>query len=172
MVVQVSGWAALHISAWNGHVDLTQLLLQSRHCQVDLPGPGSVTPVFLAAQQRHSHVVELLISAGCDVTKRATLRMRGGGYHMASDVTVLHVAAQAGNVGVVRQLLAAGALIDATMRAGPLASLTSLHLAVEAGHSDVIQLLIDAGCDVNGRTSSSTRFSFKNSNCSSFSTTV
>jgi len=171
-MMQVSGWSALHISAWNGYPNLTHLLLQSQHCQIDLPGPGSVTPVFLAAQQRHSHITQLLISAGCDVTKRAALRMRGSGCHVASDVTVLHVAAQAGNVEVVRQLLAAGAPVDATMRVGQLASVTSLHLAVEAGHTDVIRLLIDAGCDVNGRTSSSTPVSFRHSNCSSLSTTV
>lgn len=97
--------------------------------------------------------------------------MRGGGCEMASDVTVLHVAAQVGHAGVVRQLISAGAPVDATMRAGHLSSVTSLHLAVEAGHSDVIQLLIDAGSDVNGRTSCSTPVRL-HSNCSSFCTTV
>jgi len=171
-VAQVSGWSALHISAWNGHADVTQLLLTSGHCEVDLPGPGSVTPVFLAAQQRHCHIIELLISAGCDVTRRAALLMRDGGGHVASDVTALHVAAQTGHVGVVRRLLAAGAPVDATMRAGHLASVTPLHLAVEAGHSDVISLLIDAGCDVNGRTSTSTLISCINTNRSSFCSDV
>jgi len=170
--MQVSGWSALHISAWNGHVEVTRLLLESGLCQVDLPGSGSVTPVFLAVQQQHCHVVELLISAGCDVTRRATLRMRGGGGHVASDVSALHVAAQTGHVGVVGRLLAAGALVDATMTAGHLASVTPLHLAVEAGHSDVIKLLIEAGCNVNRRTSTSTLRSFVPSNCSSFCSTV
>jgi len=151
-VLQVSGWSALHIAAWNGNIDLTQLLLECERCQVDPPGPGSVTPVFLAAQRRHSCVLQLLVDAGCDVTRRAALRMRGGG--VANDVTVLHVAAQAGHVGVVRRLLAAGAPIDWTMKAGQLASVTALYVAVEAGHSDVVDLLIDSGCNVNGRTSS------------------
>jgi len=164
-LVQVSGWSALHISAWNGHKDLTQLLLESRLCQVDIPGPGSVTPVFLAAQQRHHHVVQLLVSAGCDVTRRATLRMRGDDGHVASDVTVLHVAALAGHVGVVERLLAAGALVDSTMRAGQLESVTALHLAVEAGHSDVVDLLIDSGCDVNGRTTISKPVYIISSHC-------
>ena len=171
MCVQVNGWSALHISAWNGYVDLTQLLLETGHCDVDLPGPGSLTPVFLAAQQRHCDVIELLVSAGCDVTRRASLRVRGGG-HVASDVTVLHVAAQAGHTGTVSRLLAAGAPVDATMSAGHLASVTPLHLAVEAGHPDVISLLIDAGCDVNGRTTTSPPVSFTHSNCSSFCSTV
>jgi len=100
------------------------------------------------------------------------LRMRGGGRHVASDVTVLHVAAQAGHVEVVGQLLAAGAPVDATMRAGQLASVTALHLAVEAGHSDVIKLLIEAGCNVNGRTTTSSLLSFISSNTSSFCSTV
>ena len=152
---QVSGWAALHISAWNGHVELMQLLLESGQCEVDFPGPGSVTSVFLAAQQRHCHAIELLISAGCDVTRRATLRMSDSGGHVASHVTALHLAAQAGHVEAVRQLLAAGALVDAAMTAGHLASVTPLHLAVEAGHSDVINLLIEAGCNVNRRTRTS-----------------
>lgn len=154
--MQVSGWCALHISAWNGHVELTRLLLQSGQCQVDLAGPGSVTSIFLAAQQRHHHVVELLIRAGCDVTRRATLRMRGGsGSQAASDVTALHVAAQAGHAGIVRRLLSAGASVDAAMTAGQLASVTALHLAVEAGHSDVTDVLIHAGSNVNSRITSS-----------------
>ena len=100
----------------------------------------------------------------------------GGGGHVASDVAVLHVAAQAGHVGVVRLLLAAGAAIDATMRAGQLASVTPLHLAVEAGHSEVVDLLIDAGSDVNGRTTApaptSPSASVISSQRSSFSSTV
>jgi len=163
------------MAAWSGHVDLTQLLLSSDVCHVDIPGPGgggSVTPVFLAAQQRHHHVVQLLVGAGCDVTGRATLRVRGGGVgHVASDVTVLHVAAQAGHVGVVRRLLAAGALRDATMSAGQLGSVTALHLAIEAGHDDVVDALIDAGCDVNGRTSA-TVFVDSSHSSSAYSTTV
>jgi len=168
--VQVSGWSALHMSAWNGHVDLTQLLLESGLCQLDIPGPGSVTPVLLAAQQGHHHVVELLVSAGCDVTGRATMRTRDG--HVASDVTALHVAAQSGHVGVVGRLLAAGAPVDATMRAGQLGSVTALHLAVEAGQSDVVDLLIDSGCEVNGRTTTATPVTAINSPASSFRSTV
>jgi len=175
--VQVSGWSALHIAAWNGLADLTRLLLQSRCCDVNLPGPGCVTPVLLAAQQRHSRVIGLLVAAGCDVTGRATLRMRRGG--VAGDVTALHVAAQAGHAGVVRVLMDAGAVTDATMTDGRLAGVTPLHLAVEAGHSDVIQLLVDAGSNVNARTicltpspQSATAVSVIHSNCSSFSTNV
>ena len=103
--------------------------------------------------------------------------MRRGGGAMASDVTALHVAAQAGHAGVVRDLMAAGALVDAPMRAGQLASVTPLHLAVEAGQSAVIQLLIDAGSDVNGRTTCSTSspadaVSVIHAQCSSFTTAV
>ena len=159
------------MAAWNGHIDLTRLLLASSLCQPDITGPGSVTAVFLAAQQRHHHVLQLLVSAGCDVRGRATLRTRGG--HVASDVTALHVAAQSGHVGVVRRLCEAGAPLDATMRAGQLGSVSALHLAVEAGHDDVVDLLIDSGCDVNGRTSTPV-FDLNTSHSSSspYSTTV
>jgi len=82
--------------------------------------------------------------------------MRGGsGSQAASDVTALHVAAQAGHAGIVRRLLSAGASVDAAMTAGQLASVTALHLAVEAGHSDVTDVLIHAGSNVNSRITSS-----------------
>jgi len=160
------------VAAWNGHADLTRLLLDTGRCQLDLAGPGSVTPVVLAAQQRHQHVVELLVDAGCDVTRRATLRMRGGG--VARDVAALHVAAAAGQAGVVRRLVAAGAPLDGCMAAGQLGSVTALHLAVEAGHRDVVDLLIESGCDVNRRTTSTpVLVDSDRTHCStSYSTTV
>ena len=93
-------------------------------------------------------MVELLLHAHCDVTARA---------HVSSghNVTALHFAAQQGHVGVVRQLLAAGAQVDAAMvTSSGVAGVTPLHLAVEMDRSDVIDALIQHGCDVSSCTQS------------------
>jgi hypothetical protein len=54
-------------------------------------------------------------------------------------------AAQRGHLAIVRELLAAGASIDAVNYR----SETALHLAVAGGHRDCIDALLDAGADPN-----------------------
>ncbi|NOZ19742.1 MAG: ankyrin repeat domain-containing protein [Planctomycetes bacterium] len=57
----------------------------------------------------------------------------------------LRKAAKVGDVERVKQLLDAGADINAT----DMFSQTALHLAALHGHKDVVQLLIDRGANVN-----------------------
>ena len=57
----------------------------------------------------------------------------------------LRKAAKAGDVDRVKQLLDAGADINAA----DVFSQTALHLAALHGHKDVVQLLIDRGAEVN-----------------------
>ena len=139
-----SGWAALHISAWNGYTDLVQLLLLNK-ADLNLPGPGGSTPVALASQRGHSQLVSVLLSAGCDVRKTCALGDN-------CSVTPLHLAAQNGHVDVVRLLIDAGAEVNAAMVCPDMKGVTPLHLAVQAEHLEVMDILLSAGGDVNRST--------------------
>jgi len=59
----------------------------------------------------------------------------------------LHHAAVAGRVGVVRALVAAGALVNTQDEAG----FTPLHSAASAGHDEVCAVLLSAGAEPNAR---------------------
>lgn len=141
-----SGWAAIHISAWNGYVDLLRFLL-GQGADINLPGPGGCTPVALAAQRGHAHLVSILISANCDVTKTANV---SGNFNVAP----LHLAAQHGHAEAVRLLIDAGASVNAGMICSDsnIKGVTPLHLAVQAEHLDIMDILLGAGGDVHSST--------------------
>jgi hypothetical protein len=61
----------------------------------------------------------------------------------AAAQTMLHVAAQAGNVRVVQALCNAGAALDRRDATG----MTALHLAVAGSHEAVVALLLESGAD-------------------------
>ena len=67
-------------------------------------------------------------------------------------LTALHLAAQTGNLEVVRVLLRAGARVDAQTRIG---AHTPLHLASQGAHSDVVKALLSAHADVAAITTTS-----------------
>jgi ankyrin repeat protein len=161
---QSEGWSALHVAVWNNWIELIQLLLASG-CDLDVTGPGGVTPLVLASQHGHTIAVQLLVGAGCDVTRRAEFRMIvaasnaktdtivGSNYFRCRNVTAVHLAARYGHLDALRCLVSAGASVDAAMTvADHVGGVTPLHLAVEAGHIDVIDYLIVAGSDVNTST--------------------
>ncbi len=63
------------------------------------------------------------------------------------ETTPLHAAAAAGQAEVVRQLLTAGAALEA----GDNRDRRPLHHAAQAGHVEVVELLLAAGADVQAR---------------------
>lgn len=65
----------------------------------------------------------------------------------AYDLTPLCQAAQAGQAAAVKQLLAAGANVNAAATNG--SGVTPLMLASQQGHADVVKLLLSAGAIVN-----------------------
>jgi ankyrin repeat protein len=60
----------------------------------------------------------------------------------------LHLAAAYGFAGIVKDLLAAGANIEAE---GDPAGVHPLHVAADAGKADVLKLLLDHGAKVDAR---------------------
>ena len=66
--------------------------------------------------------------------------------------SVLHLAIQQGNLGIVQSLLRAGAVADAVLTFADQGSTlkgTALHLAVERGDLDIVKALLNDGADPN-----------------------
>jgi uncharacterized protein len=80
----------------------------------------------------------VLLGAGADPNAAA-----------ADGTTALHLAASFNRAGMVKQLVAAGALVDARQNG---TDATPLHLAAGWGSPDVVQALVDAGARVDART--------------------
>jgi len=148
LVCLQSGWSALHVTAWNGYVDLCSVLLKSG-ANPDICGPSDITPLSLASQQGHADIVKQLVEANCKVCCSADI-------DDCQSVTALHLAARNGHTDVVRLLLDAGADIEASMSTKGITGLTALHLAVESGQLDTIDVLLRAGSNVNSGTLSTT----------------
>jgi len=111
-------------------------------CAFDFATPAASPPPSLPApgpSRDDEAVAAALLESGADVNARA----RGG-------VTALHLAADAGDAGLVTLLLTRGAAVD------PLLSLwqaTPAHLAVAREHGHIVSLLQQAGADLAARDS-------------------
>ena len=108
-------------------------LLSEGSINIDQGDPKGMTPLMIAVEKNHSHIVRILLSRGADVSIEA-----GG-------TTALHIAGYCGHLAAAVGLIKAGAEVDACGVGG----YTPLHLAAEYGHTEVVVALIDAGADVN-----------------------
>jgi uncharacterized protein len=124
---------------------------------------GGTTALMWAISEHHPRVVAALLRHGARVdlvSKAISKRGRGGAEgtepvdfdpsakptsYANGGFTALHFAAREGEVEAVRQLVAAGADIDARAADGK----SALALAIYNGHYDAAELLIEAGADVN-----------------------
>ncbi|MDH3424304.1 MAG: ankyrin repeat domain-containing protein, partial [Gemmatimonadota bacterium] len=94
-----------------------------------------------AARRGDASTVSSLLRVGVDVNAA-----RGDG------MTALHLSAEQGHDDVVRELLSAGADLEAGTRIG---RYTALHLASRRGHVDVLRTLLSNGADPNAVTTNS-----------------
>ena len=155
---------SLHVAAFLGREELARVQLRWGSVEVNARDKEGCTPLHLAARKGHRDVVELLVAEGADVNARNE-EQRTPLYcaiqHHAVDVvrllvgktdlatgdllgrTPLHYAAAAGDTGIVRLLLEAGAETKAKDSRG----LTPLHLALASDHEEVAALLLNAGAD-------------------------
>ena len=156
------GDTALMMAARTGITEAIALLLE-RGAEVDAAENwGGTTALIWAIAEHHPDAVTMLIEAGADVNSFShAVSGRGRGaegrppadFDPAADpvsyanggFTPLHFAAREGQIDAARQLLAAGALLDAIAADGK----TPLNLAIYNGHYDLASELVDRGADVN-----------------------
>jgi ankyrin repeat protein len=98
------------------------------------PRSGSVPPIVIAAREGSAAKVQEALKEGASIEASEP----------TSDRTALHFAAEAGNVEVVKALLAAKANPNAPDRTGR----SPLTLAAEKKHGEVLKMLIAAGGNV------------------------
>lgn len=63
------GWTPLHYAAAGGHVPVIAFLLDE-NAYIDAQSPNRTTPLMMAARQKHTNAVRVLIEAGADPTQR------------------------------------------------------------------------------------------------------
>jgi ankyrin repeat protein len=133
----------LHDAARNGRVDVVQLLLAAR-APVDAEDTDGITALHEAVIEgdgtpKHpsGEIVRVLIAAraGVDIA-------------VCSDgQTPLHSAVEAGDHGIVQQLIRAGASVDVMNNDDEHFGQTPLYSACEEGVTEIVQQLIDARAD-------------------------
>ena len=96
------------------------------------------TPLYIAVEEGHREIVEILIWEGADVNGEDK-----------EGRTPLHIAVWKGDLGLVQTLVDFGADVNARDVNGR----TPLHIAVEEGHREIMEMLIREGADVNCRDS-------------------
>ncbi|KAL2830949.1 ankyrin repeat-containing domain protein [Aspergillus pseudoustus] len=151
-----------------GRLSTVRLLLDAG-AAVNARASGDDTPLMAAASSGHDEVVMLLLERGADRTAlnysdRPVLSYAlEGGCGIAiielllettpkdlldemdeGGPTPLGLAAQSGNIPAAKQLLAAGATLEAGGRSD-----TPLRVAIEAEEEEMVRFLLDAGADVN-----------------------
>ncbi|WP_369409593.1 ankyrin repeat domain-containing protein [Wolbachia endosymbiont of Tribolium confusum] len=95
-----------------------------------------ITALYLASQNGHTEIVELLIS-----TKNADVNI----VDKKNNVTPLYLAAQSGHEAVVKLLLDNGAKVN-----GCDTSMNPLCIAIDNGHKKIVELLLSIeGINVN-----------------------
>jgi ankyrin repeat protein len=125
----------LHIAAKYGNLRTLKLLLDSKEGKnfIDTPMFIGVTPLYYAAQNGHTEVVNFLLSRGAD-TKQAA----------KDGQTPIHIAVATQNCSVAEALLNADkTLIDVPLPDGS----TPLHIAVDNRDLETVKLLLREGAN-------------------------
>jgi len=127
----------LHAASYIGDANAVQRLL-SRGADIDATDEDKRTPLYLAAREGHTAVLELLIARGAEIDR---------GEKDSWLPTPLYVAVEHGQTGMVKLLIRHGANIHAKN----LVAHTPLHVAALHGRREIAGLLIDNGVEIDAR---------------------
>jgi ankyrin repeat protein len=114
-------------AAWLGDSAKVEQLLKNN------PALADSDALLISVKEGHTNTAELLIKSGADLDANLF------------GTPLLHVAANSGNIEVVKVLLNNGADLNQRGAFGELA----LHWAAAKGHTDTAKLLLDAGSEIN-----------------------
>ena len=129
-------WTALQVAAYRGHTDMVRMLISEFQADVNVSrNYYADTPLSLAARMGYNEIVMMLFSEF-----RSSL-------NIPKDRSVLHVACDMGNVGLVRALMQENKA-DVTARDDE--GNTPVHVAAINGKEAIVDAFINEfGCDVH-----------------------
>lgn len=173
-MAQSWGWRPIHNALWQNHFEIVRLL-EERGAKSDAwlaagmgrtdealrlieqlkgkPPVDGPPPVFWAARCGRLDTLKKLWKD--DSLVRVELDHE---FHQLQGATLLHVAAEAGQVEVMRWLIERGAPISAAGATATdhwLSGMTPLHMAAAAGQIEAAKVLFDAGMNIEGTTQKS-----------------
>eukprot|EP00729_Bicosta_minor_P003885 gene3885-biopygen17820 len=121
-----------------GKVEIVRKLLAEDDADPSVPEDDYPTfpPIYLAAQEGHADVVELLLQNNADGNQATT----------DDGTTPVFIAAEEGHVDVVQALVAGNADVNKAM---PDDGATPVYIAAQKGHVDVVRVLVARNADVN-----------------------
>jgi len=127
-----AGWTPLHYAARHGRAAVVDTLLL-RGAQANAAGDYRTTALHVAVRRGHADVVRIL----CDAAGKSPINTEDEwGY------APLHLAASAGHVAAVRELLEHRAQVNRNCE-----NRTALDVAADGGHLEVVRLLLEHGAD-------------------------
>ena len=122
-----AGWTCLQVASQRGHTETVRYLVGLPEVELNQRDAGNHNALHLAAVNKHTDVVQVLIDAGADIDTQ--------NYEGRSP---LHDACGAGELDVVKMLVRAGARVCATDEEGR----TCLMLAARLGHTETVRYLV------------------------------
>uniref|UniRef100_A0A915BBV4 NADH dehydrogenase subunit 1 n=2 Tax=Parascaris univalens TaxID=6257 RepID=A0A915BBV4_PARUN len=132
--IDFDGWTALLNAAYEGHVDVANLLIDAG-ASVDFPDLMGWSPLMWAVYKNRIDCVELLLRHKAHVNL----------IDEEDGLTPLIVASGRGYTNIVEQLLAHGAQVNACDKFGS----TALIWAARKGHKSVVEQLLNAGAELD-----------------------
>ncbi|GFU57296.1 hypothetical protein NPIL_316821, partial [Nephila pilipes] len=126
-VFRKDGLTPLHLAAVKGHTSVVKLLLENG-ANANLADTKNRSSVELAVAHGRVEVVELLLKE-----KNVHINDKGN-----DGFSLLHIAAQAGNLNIVTYLINQGADVNSQNDAGS----KPIHIATREGHKDVVEFFI------------------------------
>ncbi len=130
-------WTLIHFAAFFGNAAMVEERLKEGK-DVNSRTLTDVTPIYLATEQGHKDVVEVLLRY------KADLNIQPG----MEKWTPLMRASTRGYADICEMLLKAGANVNLSSNLGR----TALHNAAEQGFMPIVKMLVESGADVNMKT--------------------
>ena len=135
-------WAPLHRAAQHGFHRVAEWLITTFAQDVNVSGPGSLTPLYMASQKGRFMVVQVLLKHYASVNAQTS-----------TGWTPLHTASWSGHPRIAKALLEHGANVNIKSGTGR----TPLRLLSENSRNlEIAEMLIEYGADPNARSTDDT----------------